>query len=166
MLNLLLVIFAYTYSLFGASLVAQRLKRLPTMQETWVWSLGWEHPLKKEMATHSSILAWRIPWTEEPGGLQSTGWQRVGHNWATSVQFVDCLTLSSNVSFYRYFSKALLLIVNSTRPVPRLNMVLKVLSPITLVFFLHCILYHYVYVIIWRITPSPEHKLHGGRSHT
>ena len=55
-----------------ASLVAQRLKRLPALQETWVQSLGWEDPLEKKMATDSSILAWRIPWTEEPGGLQST----------------------------------------------------------------------------------------------
>ena len=51
------------------SLVAQRLKHLPAMRETWVRSLGWEDPLEKEMATHSSILAWKIPWTEEPGGL-------------------------------------------------------------------------------------------------
>ena len=56
-----------------ASLVAQRLKRLPAMRETWVRSLGQEDQLEKEMATHSSILAWRIPWMEEPGGLQSTG---------------------------------------------------------------------------------------------
>ena len=69
-----------TIPLLLASLVAQRLKRLPAMQETWVRSLGWEDPLEEEMATHSSILAWRIPWTEEPGGLQSTGSQRVGHN--------------------------------------------------------------------------------------
>ena len=62
------------------SLVAQRLMRLPTMWETWVRSLGQEDPLEKEMATHSSILAWRIPWTEELGGLQSTGSQRVGHD--------------------------------------------------------------------------------------
>ena len=60
--------------------VAQRLKRLPAMRETWVWSLGREDPLEKEMATHSSILAWRIPWAEEPGGLQSTGSQRVGQD--------------------------------------------------------------------------------------
>ena len=60
-----------------ASLVAQRLKRLPAMQETWVRSLSWEEHLEKEMATHSSILAWRIPWMEKPGGLQSTGSQRV-----------------------------------------------------------------------------------------
>ena len=63
-----------------SSLVAQRVKYLPTMQETWVRSLGWEDPLEKEMATHSSILAWRIPWTEEPGGPQSTGSQGVGHD--------------------------------------------------------------------------------------
>ena len=68
-----------------ASLVAQRLKRLPPMQETRVRSLGWEDPLEKEMVTHSSILAWRIPWTEESGGLQFTGSQRVGHYSATSL---------------------------------------------------------------------------------
>ena len=56
-----------------ASLVAQLVKNLPARQKTWVQSLGWEDPLEKEMTTHSSILAWRIPWTEEPGGLQSTG---------------------------------------------------------------------------------------------
>ena len=55
------------------SLVAQRVKRLPAMRETWVRSLGWEDPLEKEMATHSSILPWKIPWTEEPGRLQSMG---------------------------------------------------------------------------------------------
>ena len=51
-------------------------KNLPAKQETWDWSLGWEDPLEKEMATHSSILAWQIPWTEEPGGLQSMGWKK------------------------------------------------------------------------------------------
>ena len=54
---------------FRVSLVAQTVKNLPAMQETQVWSMGWEDPLEKGMATHSSILAWRIPWTEEPGGL-------------------------------------------------------------------------------------------------
>ena len=63
-----------------ASLVAQRLKCLPEMRETWVRSLGQEDPLEKEMTTHSSNLAWRIPWTEEPGGLQSMGSQRVSHD--------------------------------------------------------------------------------------
>ena len=62
------------------SLVAQTVKRLPTMQETRVQSLGWEDLLEKEMATHSSILAWEIPWTEEPGRQQSMGSQRVGHD--------------------------------------------------------------------------------------
>ena len=63
-----------------ASLVAQSLKCLPAMQETRVRSLSWEDPLEKEMATHSSILAWRIPWREEPGRLHSTGSQKVGHD--------------------------------------------------------------------------------------
>ena len=58
--------------------MAQRVKRLPAMQGTQVLSLGWEDPLEKEMATHSSILAWEIPWTEEPGGLQSMGSQELG----------------------------------------------------------------------------------------
>ena len=62
-----------------ASLVAQMVKHLPTMQETRVRALGREDPLEKEIATHSSILAWKTPWTEELGGLQSMGSQRVGH---------------------------------------------------------------------------------------
>ena len=60
--------------------MAQTVKPLPTVQETQVRSLGWEDPLEKEMATHSSTPAWKIPWTEEPGRLQSMGSQRVGHN--------------------------------------------------------------------------------------
>ena len=72
-----------------ASLVAQRLKRLPGMREIRVRSLGQEDPLEKEMATHSSTLAWRITWREEPGRLQSMGSQRVGHNWATSLHFTS-----------------------------------------------------------------------------
>ena len=63
-----------------ASLVAQSVKNLPAVQETGVQSLGWEDALEKEMATHSSILAWKIPWMEEPGGLQSMELQNVGHN--------------------------------------------------------------------------------------
>ena len=62
------------------SLVAQTVKHLPTMRETWVQSLGWEDPLEKEMATHSSTLAWKIPWSEEPGRLQSMESQRVGRD--------------------------------------------------------------------------------------
>ena len=62
------------------SLVAQRVKCLLAMWETWVQSLGWEDPLEKEMATHSSTLAWKIPWTKEPDRLQFMGSQRVGHD--------------------------------------------------------------------------------------
>ena len=67
-------------SVLAASLVAQMVKNRPVMQEIWIQFLGWEVPLEKEMATHSSILAWRIPWTEEPGELQSMGLQRAGHD--------------------------------------------------------------------------------------
>ena len=63
-----------------ASLVARMVKNLPAMQETWVLFLGWEDPLEEGMATHSSILAWRVSRTEEPGGLQSMGSHRVGHD--------------------------------------------------------------------------------------
>ena len=75
-----------------ASLVAQMVKNLPARQETWVWSLGWEDPLEEGMATHSSILAYRIPWTEEPGGLQAMGLQRVRQDWATkdSTEYITC----------------------------------------------------------------------------
>ena len=67
-------------SKYWASLMTQRLKHLPGMQETGVRSLGWEYPLEKEMATHTSTLAWSIPWREKPGRLQSMGSQRVGHD--------------------------------------------------------------------------------------
>ena len=63
-----------------ASLVAQTVKRLPAMWETWVGSLGWKDPLEKEMTTHSSILAWKTPWMDEPGRLQCMGLQRVEHD--------------------------------------------------------------------------------------
>ena len=106
--------------------MAQRLKCLPAMRETWVQSMGQEDPLEKEMATHSSILAWRIPWTEEPGGLQSTGSQRVGHDRATSLSlslgcFIDLFivfiyflymqgrTLMGFLSFYMKISLSKLL---------------------------------------------------------
>ena len=71
----------YYYAFPGDSMV----KNLPAKQEMWVWSLGWEDPPENEMATHFSILVWRIPWTEEPGRLPSRGLQRVGHNWATNI---------------------------------------------------------------------------------
>ena len=79
------------------SLVAQTVKRLPTIRETQVWSLGREDPLEKEMATHPSILAWKIPWTEVPGRLQSMGSQRGRHDWATSLSLFS-LSLDSKSS--------------------------------------------------------------------
>ena len=78
-LKMMLIYFGHIY------IVAQMVKHLTTMWETQVRSLGWEDPLEKEMATHSNILAWKIPWTEEHGRLQSMGSQRVGHDWATSL---------------------------------------------------------------------------------
>ena len=77
-----------------ASLVAQMVRSLPAVWETGVRSLGWEDPLEKEMATHSRILAWKIPWMEESGRLQSKGSQRVGHALVTS------LTYRSNPDYY------------------------------------------------------------------
>ena len=75
----------HTYSSL-ACLVAQMVKNLPAMKATQVWSLGLEDPLEKGMATHSSILTWRSPWTEEPGGLQCMKPQRIRHNWVTKYR--------------------------------------------------------------------------------
>jgi len=75
-------ILQYIYVYLGGSAGK---KNLPAMQETWVWSLGWEDPLEKGMATHSSILAWRILWTEEPGRLEFMGLQRIRHSWVTNI---------------------------------------------------------------------------------
>ena len=78
-------LFVYALWETGTFLVAQMVKNLPAMQETRVWSLGQEDPLDKGMATHSSIVTWSTLWTEELGGLQSMGLQRVGHDWATNT---------------------------------------------------------------------------------
>ena len=80
---------------YWASLVAQMIKNLPAVQETWVQSLGQEDPLEKRMATHFSILAWSIPWTEGPGGLQSTGSQRAGYDSTAEPQHT-----AQNISVY------------------------------------------------------------------
>ena len=77
------------------SLVAQMVKCLSTLWETRVRSLGWEDPLEREMAIHSRTIAWEIPWTEEPGRLQSMGSQRVGHDWATSLYTISTLMAES-----------------------------------------------------------------------
>ena len=80
----------------GASVVAQSVKNLLAVQETWVRSLGWEDPLEKKMATHSSIIAWKISWTEKPGELQSMGSQTVGHNWATNTYLLTIFLMKSS----------------------------------------------------------------------
>ena len=79
----------YPLQYFWTSLVAQRVKQLPAMQESQVWFLGQEDPLKKEVATHSSTFAWKIRWMVKPGRLQSLGSQRVRHNWAASISFLQ-----------------------------------------------------------------------------
>ena len=77
------------YLKYTIYVVAQRVKRLPTLWETRVWTLGQEEPLEKEMATHFSTFAWKIPWTEKPGSLQSMGSQRVRHHWATLLTYLN-----------------------------------------------------------------------------
>ena len=84
------------------SLVAQMVKHLPTMRETRVRSLGWENPLEKEMAIHSSTVAWKIPWSEEPGRLQSMESQKVRHGWATSLSFTEPSNIWSNIFVIRF----------------------------------------------------------------
>ena len=74
-----------SFHYYGTSLVAQTVRRLSTMRETRVRALGWEDPLEKEMAIHSGTVAWKIPWMQEPRGLQSMGSLRVGHDWVTSL---------------------------------------------------------------------------------
>ena len=94
--------------------MAQSVKSLPAMQETCVGSLGWEDPLQKEMATHSSILAWEIPWTEEPGRLQSIGSQRVEHDLVTKLNQNQILLPEDKVGglTIRFFLKQFLLSLN------------------------------------------------------
>ena len=101
----ILVIFLNVFSLLWPGiepglLVAQTVKRLPAVQETRVRSLGWEDPLEKEMATHSSTLAWKIPWTEEPCRLQSMASQRVGHDWATSLHLQTGFRKQDQITCY------------------------------------------------------------------
>ena len=111
------------------------LNHLPAMRETWVWSLGREDPWEKEMATHSSILAWEIPWMEEPGDLQPTGSQRVRHDWATSLS----LSLTSLGNFIS--SKRLLCISNQ---LPRSLQKFAKASRDLFIFTAVCLLYNVV----------------------
>ena len=91
--------------MYWTSLVAQMVKRLSTMWETRVQSLGWKDLLEKEMATHSSILAWKIPWTEEPGRLQSMGLQRVGHDLTSYRAYQGPRTLLIALQILNFLSK-------------------------------------------------------------
>ena len=91
-------IYSFWYTLW-ASLVAQRVKHLTAMRETWVQSQGQADPLEKEMATHSSTFAWKIPLTEVPGGPQSMGSQRVGHDWATSLSLHLFLSIHKSIKY-------------------------------------------------------------------
>ena len=94
-----------------AFFVAQTVKNLPAMRMTLVRTLGQEDPLEKEMATHSNILAWRIPWTEDPGGLQSMGSQRVAHNWLANTftlsLYLYRIIIHSNLLFFWFVSPSL-----------------------------------------------------------
>ena len=100
---LILLIFLLTI-LILASMVSQKVRSLPVVKETWVQSMSWEDSLEKEMATHSSILAWKIQWTEEPGGLQFMGLQRVGHDWVTNtftfILIPACKTYTQHFTWY------------------------------------------------------------------
>ena len=99
----------YSYSrrvYYYGGVLAQTVKRLPTMRETRVWSLGCEDPLETEMAPHSSTLAWKIPWTEEPGRLQSMGSQGVGRDWVTLLSLSCCLTVFHWKGISVYYSAA------------------------------------------------------------
>ena len=101
----------------SASLVAQMVKRLPARRETSVRSLDWEDPLEKEITTHSSTIAWRIPWMEESGRLQPTGLQRIWHDWMISLSPTEEHLASFSVNFFFFF------------------------------FFTHCILFHFLIFI-------------------
>ena len=131
-------------------LVAQAVKNPPAVQETWVRSLGREDPLEQKMATHTSILAWRIPWTEEPGGLQSMGSQRVRYDWATNIftwwsftetqftyQIVHSLKIYNSLHFsaftelYRHHQKLIWEYFHT----PKRNHILPTSSPSPSIFF-------------------------------
>ena len=98
------------------SCVAQLVKNLPAMREIQVHSLGREDPLEEEMATHSSILAWRIPWTEEPGGLQSTASRRVGHDWEANTRTVVLWDANVRGAWWRAWGHFLCCSYNSLNP--------------------------------------------------
>ena len=107
-----------------ASLVAQRLKNPPAMWETWARPLGWEDPLEKEMATHSSIFAWRIPWTEEPGRLQSMESQKVGHDW--TAKHSTAINTGNHAHHHQLLGKCTSKLQDTTLMPTRMTMIKKV----------------------------------------
>ena len=125
------------------SLVAQMVKRLPAMRETWVQPLGQEDLLEKEMATHSRTLAWKIQWMEEPGGLQSMGLQRVRHNWTTSLSF-----LSDIGNFVIHFVSLLALSVRKISAEFSFWKQLSIFSLVFDLFYVYLIIYMYICIFI------------------
>ena len=111
-IHIYIYIYIHTH-IYRASLVTQRVKHLPAMQETQVQFLGWEDPLEKEIATHSSTLAWKIPWTEKPNRLQSMWSQRVRHDFHTYVythtNMCKCMYVYIHIYMYIYISDLFLL---------------------------------------------------------
>ena len=112
-----------TFGLRGASLVAQMVKSLPAMRETWVWSLGREDSPEKGMATHSSILAWKIAWTEGASGLHSMWSQRVGHDWASNTSLWLETPSDSQLSYSKTTGRATFPILLSSVQCPRESLV-------------------------------------------
>ena len=104
----IIIIIMPIYRVIGGSLIALLVKNLPAMQETRVQFLGWEDPLEKEMATHSSILAWRIPQTEEPGRLQSMGSQESEHNLVTKSPSPELLLRENGTLHVNYLQELIL----------------------------------------------------------
>ena len=139
------------YDISGASLVAQSFKNLPTVQETQVPSLGWDDLLEKGMATRSRILAWEIPWTEESGGLQSIGSQRVRHDWSnlahlhTNAMWKRCGGLWVLRTYGWVFSSVLLWAGTSCVCITKLVNVLNI--PIFVILWVYVIFFLIFYIV-------------------
>ena len=121
MQNISLILFMMKISWESASLVAQTEKNLPAMQENWVLSLCWEDPLENGTATHSSLLAWRIPWTEDCGRLQSMGSQRVRHGWATFTPALQSDSLPSEPPRKSYIISYVYLVAQVAKNLPAMQ---------------------------------------------
>ena len=137
------------------SLVAQTVKNISAVQESWVWSLGREVPLEKGMATHSSILAWESPWTEEPVGLQSVGSQRVGHDWRTNTFPVESPALNSKPCESTYICLgATRHLINFEEP------------EFWIMFFIHCQNFRASEEMMGKLTQEPDSKTRKSKEKT